>query len=552
MKLPGINYATPVQSLGRQDPGDPVAVAQAQGRAMSQFVKLAVDVSKDIAKSETASSAAVFQTQMAEVNAAVKAKKSYTTEELDELEIKYDTKKYGMDEGQSQEVPSYLVSSKVYRKLTKALYDEHSAKANTKGKKAISKMYGSMYEKGVTGVITSSINTAYALRSVEMEKDFDSAVATGNLDAAVILSETARDIGIWSPEKFLAKTRDMPNKIATGQYMVDLNKINEPVIMESMMSILLNDPALSPESKSSLYAKYDSKAKTMRKEQAVAAKEMYKQNSYDVFIDTSTTMLDNNEPLSWDEVNRIAGGMERSDGNALLTLNRMMGEKGMITDPRVHMELSVLVNAISLPREGTNIYQRREAAVNRLMAAAGFDPFTGDRFGPSKISPEDFSSLWSKINKSQSFTYDNPEVTRMVDFMWSTLTGGSKDMMSRFFGTGPDTINATQAEASMLEMARQQGPSFNPDQWWKTNGVKYITTAIEDNERTIKENRLDKYIKKDPNFPGGIDMDTTVKGINNLIKSGAMDSKTGREAIKDIYSIQQLRSQREELIKGTK
>jgi len=545
MKLPGIEYNTQVRSLGRESVSAPIAVANAQAAALGNLGKTI----EKIEMNDVAAAAAKFQTEMADLNASAKNRKSYTTEELDSLGIKYDNR-YGADK--ISEVPAYLVSSKVYQKLSSELYNVHSGLTTKKGRDVIAKMYGQMYKEGISVVVANSMREALSSRSIAVESNFDSAVAAGNTEAANIISETALASGVWSNEKYYSKTKDMPDKIATSQYLNNLNNIGDPNTLQVFLNSALADTRLKPSSKNSIYKNYDSKIKSLNKEMEKMEKEARKQESYDEFVVTSTDIIESGEPMEWGAVSNKALNMEPADGKALITLNRMMATKGIVTDPKIHMNLTAMVRSLSLPREGTTVNQRRETAVNQLLSAAGINPFTGEQVSVSKISPADFSKLWGDINKSQSFAYDNPEVKRMSDFIWSTLTGGSKDMMTRFFGAGADTINATKAESDMLRAARAGGPAFNPDQWWEQNGLKYLTASIEENEQTMIENRLDKFIIRDFNSPGGIDIQKTAQSINDRIKAGSMTQEDGNKAMKDIYELQRKKVERMQMLNKPK
>lgn len=545
MKLPGINYNTPVQSLGRQDINAPIRIANAEANVLMKVGSAADKAIESIDANKIAIDASKFQATMSELNATMKARKSYTIDELDSLGIPYG-KEYGPDK--LTEVPAYVTSKRVYQVLSKKIYDASISTASKKGTAVISKMYGQMYKAGITPVIINSINEAQSARSVENEQAFDSVVASGNADAAAIISETALATGVWSHEKFLAKTKGMPDKIANGKYLNALNINGDSVILQSQLDAALSDPDLKPSSKNSIYRAYNSKITKIQKNEDADLKGQNDQASYESYVSLSTGILDKGQSMDWSEISTEAMNMRPADGKGLITLNRLMGEKGTVTDQKILSSMAVRIRAISLPVEGTTISQRRESLVNELISKTGVDPVTGDITGPSKISAKDFNTLFDSINKAQSFVYDNPEVKRKGDFIWRTLTGGSKDMMTSLFGTGPDTINAVQAESDMLEAARNSGPGFNPDEWWSVNGVKYLTQSIEDNEVSLQENRISKYIKRDSNSKGGIDMDATVKNIRSRVKAKTMTQIDADNAVKEIYKYQQKRANRADLM----
>lgn len=544
MKLPGVNYNTSTQSLGRRDISAPLRIANAEANAVMKVGSIADKAMESIDANKIAIDASKFQATMAELNATMKARRSYTTEELDSLGVKY-AREYGPDKLES--VPAYLVSKKVYQTLSKKIYDASISTASKKGRSVISKMYGQAYKSGITPVIVNSIQEAQAARSMENEVAFDSVVSSGNADAANIIAETALATGIWSNNKYLAKTKGMPDKIASGKYLNALNINDDLTVLETQLESALSDPDLKPSSKNTIYRNYNSKIASIETKQNKDLKKQNDQSSYETYINTTTGILNSGQAMDWSEINTKALSMRPVDGKGLITLNRLIGTKGTVTDQKIFTSMMVKIKAISLPVEGTTINQRRASAVEELIAYTGVDSATGEVIGPSKISAKDFDTLFDSINKAQSFTYDNPEVKRKSDFIWRTLTGGSKDMMTSLFGTGPDTINAVQAEADMLEAARNSGPGFNPDIWWEKNGTKYLTQSIEDNEISLQENRISKYIKKDFNAKGGINMDATVKNIRGRVKSGSMSQSDADNAVREIYKYQQKRASRAEL-----
>ncbi len=520
-----------------------------ESAALQKVVGSIAQVYEAIEANSVASDAARFQTSMSELNAVLKSKKSYTIDELESLGVSYPSQ-YGPDK--LPEVPAYLVSQKVYQKSTGLLYKSALSTMSRKGRNVISKMYGQMYKEGMAAITSNAIAEAYSVRSNETEIEFDSAVASGNSNAAEIIAQTAKSTGIWDANKYKSKMSGMSDKVAKGKYLNELVNNNDSVILNVHLDAMLADPALSASSKLSLYKSMSSRIKAIQKEEDDAKKLADDQKSYDAFVDISTEILDSNEPMDWQSINKITSVMRPADGKGLITLNRMMQTKGTVTDPKTHMRLANIVNSISLPRENTTIYQRREAAVDQLMRASGFDPVTGEQVSTSKISPGDFQALMNQINKSQSFVYDNPEIKRVSNQMWITLTGGSRDMMTSFFGTGADTINAVQAEKALLEAARASGPGFDPDAWWSKNGTAFLTSSIDNNEQAMKENRIDRYIVRDSKSAGFIDMDSTVQAINDRVKSGIMTQNDAERVIKDIYALREKRILRQQMIKGNK
>lgn len=545
MKLPGITYDRPVQSLARRDSSLPLALANVQAATALRLGGLF----RKIEANETAGIAAQFQTEMAELNANITNRKSFHIDELDQLEIKY-SDKYGGE--RLQEVPSYLVGTEVYKNLSREIYNKHIAGTSGKTRAVISKMYGGMYKTGVTSIIKSSMEEAYNMRSIVTEMDFDAAVASGNEVAARIISETALGSGLWDADKYFAKTKNMPDKIGHANYLNDLDRSEDSVILNQRQSMMLDDPNLNPSTKNSLYRSYETKIKALETESNKIADESKKKVSYDTFANNATNILKNGEPMGWPEMNRLVHNMEPTDGKGLITLNRMVAEKGIVTDQKKYSELIVRIKALSLPVRGTTIHQRRAAAVSDLISVSGYDPYTMQRIGPSKISPDDFRTLFNEINKSQAFVYENPEVKRVSDQMWTSLTGGTKNMVTSFLGAGPDVVNAVLAEQEMLSAARNIGPSFNPDAWWKQNGAKYMTSALEENLQTMKENRIDKYIINDLNDPGLMSMGKTAQGIADRVKARTMTQEDADKAMKDIEDIYRLRLQRMQLMKTQK
>lgn len=549
MKLPGIEYNTNVRSLGREDPSQPVTLARMKANVALGTADVLVKTAEAIQANDIAADAARFQTMMSEFNATTKARQSYNIKELDTLDIKYGPQ-YG--EGKLTEVPAYLVSRQVYQKGSRQIFKTVSDVSSKKGKAVISKMYGQMYKEGVSSIIASSIQEAYKVKSVNTEIDFNASVASGNMEASMIIAETARASGIWNSDKYLAMTKGMPDKIGHSQYLNNLNREDDPVMLELHKENALSDPNLKPSTKSSLYKEFDGKIKILNKAKDKAANETRKQESYERFISTSASILDSNEPMDFGAAATIALGLEPTDGKALMTLNRIVADKGATDDAKVVMGLTNAINTISIPRPGTTIHQRRKSVTDMIQRAAGYDPFTGEQVGPSKLSANTYSALWKSINTAQAFVYQNPEVKNMSDFIWTTLTGGSKDMMTKFFGTGPDTMNAVQAETEMHKAAMAAGPGFNPTIWWESNGIRYVTASIEENEKSMKENRIDKYIVRDIKAPGGIDIDATGEALRNRVKSGTMDENDMKNAMRDIYDLRKQRIQRAEMFEKTK
>ena len=122
-------------------------------------------------------------------------------------------------------------------------------------------------------------------------------------------------------------------------------------------------------------------------------------------------------------------------------------------------------------------------------------------------------------------------------------------MITSFMGAGPDILNATLAEQDMLMAARNAGPAFNPDAWWRTNGTRYITKSMEDNMQTLQENRMDKYIFTDINDPGLMDMKKVTQGVADRIKNKTMTQEEGNRVMKEINNLYRLRIQNSMLLK---
>ena len=511
MKLPGIKYSgTP--NLAKLPVEAELQKWKSIAGAAEDIGKAVIKIKAGIDATESAKTVAQFQTMMAEVNANVGARKSFSVEELDQLGIEY-PEKYG--KGKIETVPAYIVAPDVYRTLTQEVYDKALEIADPKTKNAISKIYGRMYESGIKQVMVNTISEAAKQQEMETNQNYQMAVRSGNATAAKIIADTALQTGIWSAEQYDKNMSKMPDQIATGVYLRALDANEDPDTLEVLQGNVTIDPDLSVESKSKLMNAFQVKINRVQKQQEKALKEQQDKLSLDQFIAVSAH-INENGPIPWDQIDVFTRGMTREDAKGIMTLNRIASTKGINSDPKVMDDLTLQLTQISIPKEGTTVGDRQKAFLDNLMRAAGIDPATGDQIGPSRISHEDYLSLWQKAKQQTEYVTTNKNIGIVVDNIYTTLVGASKDMLTKVFGSGVEYVSAAEAEYDLYKAANATGPGFDPFKWWDDNKKNYVTRAYEKNRARLTKHRLSKYFIKDKD--GMYDIKGTIIKLREMQK----------------------------------
>lgn len=499
MKLPGINYNAPVQSLGRANIMGPITVANAEARALQQFGDLALQTADMIESNEIASVSAAFSNEVAELNAKVKNTKTYDVEELDEAGVDY-KQSYDAEDFRFL-VPAHEVSTDYYKTESKRIYDKYSSDLGYRGRNVLEKVYAQTYKQGIADVVKQGIIFKQEHARTQAEMEFEDSVNKASMEGAIIIAETARANGSWDPALYASKMGPLPGRIATQEHLIALDSTDSPEELDRMQGDILTDERMTSAQKTSTYKSYDSKIVRMEKAREKAAKEKKVEDSSLQLMDVSADLIDTQQALTGDEYLSEAITMTPPDRKSLLSISRSIGNAPIVTSDDMFREATRLVENLIIPIGNSTITSRKNGVLDIL-----------DEMMNDGLTTTDYMMLRDRVTKTVELPFKTTEYKQTEEQIRLTIFGGEKDMMTGIFGTGASSLNMAEIFRDMQTQAEHMGRDFEPRKWWDNSKEMYVTQAIDENERDLIKDVNKTYIKR--NTVGSVDLEKSINAVN--------------------------------------
>lgn len=552
MRLPDINYAPPVQSLGRRDTGAPLRIGQATATAMTNLSTSTQKISQAQNEMALAEAKAALLEQMSVIGATINSKKTFTPDELDSLGVQYKSEIDQVDETGNivsalrEVIPSHEVAPEMYTKLTESVYSTGAGTLSSeKSKDELRLFYASIYKGGITEAIETSNKNKVGELAAKANQTFNDAVSAGNLYGAANIAEKALKNGLWTPEQYSDNTVELPSKVKASQYVIAFGLATGIAELERLRTEVIFDNVLTPDHRKVTLKDVDSQLSRIKTAEEKRIKEERSQRSQDTFTYEATDILGDGKPKPWDRLAGIMLHMENGDAKALLNINRAMENGGGVksSDQSALRILTVQVKAMSIPVPGVTMAQKRGNVLDKLHEALGIDPVTNTPIPGAvpTLSIDDYVSLVDAVNKAQDFAISNPEIQVVSDHIWTTLAGAPKVGMGQYMDKpGPHAILASEAEYAMMRAAIGGGPNFDPHIWWANSKEKYLTQQGQRNIDKAHNMRLGDgsvvvdYMIIDP-ITGGLNKESTYENIKASIRSGAIDPADARIIVDTLF-----------------
>lgn len=550
MKLPGIRYDRPVQSLGRSDVYGPIRVANAWADASRRVSGAIEEINRAKNETDLAAAKSRILRKMGRLNGEITSKKSFHVDELNDLGVDFKSETQVLDDNGNlvtvdrEYIPAHEVMDQIYEVSSKNILEsEYENIPDKTAQNELGLFHSRIYSQGVEQVISARNIGLVEEMSAKVDQQFTDAVNAGDLIGATNIAESALKTGLWDATHYQRNVTELPSKVRSNQYVVATSSSSSIPQLERIKAEALFDDSLTPSDRASALRTIDGKLSDLKREAEARARENRINASLDRYVNLSTQILDQGQPMDWRDIRENALTMENGDAKTLITLNRSMAEGGGTnkSDPDFLNRMSVMIRGLSVPGDDT-LANRRAHIVQELHRAMGYDPVTGDRVGNAYLSATDYSRLMDQVNKATEFKIDNPEVKTVSEYIWTTLTGAPKTGMGSFLDqTGLHSILAAQAEYDLNRAAMESGIDFDPHAWWDRNKESYMTKQVRDNVKRAREsvkrlsdgsNPVDHIVT---DAEGNVDKDATLRNLEEEMRSDAISEEDVKEIVNGIF-----------------
>ena len=524
-KVPVTQYnRTGVQTIGRYNPMLPGELSLAKARTATAITGAVATVSDIVERSQANSAATVsseLTEQMSELNEKVKSKRSYTSDELDDIGIEYNDTEIKLDSNGNEvetfrdNIPAYEVAEQVYKAQAERFKDVAMSNVSGKGNQVVENTFAQLYKQGIGDAINHNIKHYQDAQRLRMDAAYNQAVKRGNEDGAKLIAQTAVDNGVWSASEYTSKVEKLPNLVAQNVYIRAIDSAQTKDDLSAIKQLTLADSRFEESTRRTMYKMVDAKQSEIEKKLEVKQKEEFTNSSANMVVMVTNNLIKNKQPIEPEAIQAMA--LTPTDKKLVNTLNNNMFKE---SDPNTVKGLTVMVKTLGLPAGKANFAQRRASAVDQLLKAVE----------DNKLGVQDFSTLWDGINKAQAFSYESPDNEVMLEMIWRTLTGGSRDILSDALSEGGVHVQAAiNAELKFRDAIRTQGEGFDAYQWWDGNKKEYLLQSTKDNQDEMQNQINLGYAVE--NDKGAVDLQATVLNLRQKVK----DNKLTEARAEQIY-----------------
>jgi hypothetical protein len=511
-RLPGINYNTQVQSLGRQDTAGPMRVAQAEGAAISKWTDVAGQAALMIETNQIAGYSANMSNQMSELNAIVQNTKAYSAEQLKEA---------GIDLRDGREmVPAHEVAVEYYKKRSDEIYQANTKGLGYKGKKVMERTFATKYGPGIDAAVGTSITYGQQYASAKSDYDFENAVKSGNAEGAMMVADTAIMNGTWSPDQYQAKVGPLAGRVTERNYLMRMDATDSVAELEQAQEELLYNEDMTTAQISKLYTKYKSKIDTNNKiiEKEIEARKV---ESSSVAMNTLTSRITEGEKLTAEQMLDEIVDYTPADRKAAMAVWR-----GAMNEPAVSNTDSLTTAALlvrgSLIDDGVSTFQERRVTVELQL---------NGMLERGDLKVQDWRNMMTDLKAVQEVPLKTPEYRIAEDDLYAVLTGGSKEMFS--FDPGSKPMALADATWELNQATLEGGPRFDPRKWWDANKLRFVTSAQRENRKAFRKEQAEGVAVVEKS--GELNLRATVDKVNNLVKAGVYTREEADMMLNEFY-----------------
>lgn len=537
MKLPGIKYTKPVQSLGRHDINGPIRVANAWSNAADKWGSVITAIDTAEKETDLMAAQARINKQMGRLEGELSSKKSYSIEELDEMNVSYNSATKIVDpatgelmEVEREYIPSHEVSEQIYaNSADNILASETDRFKDIKYQNKLKVHHSRLYANGVNKVIVNKNKDRISEVSAKTDLHYEEAVNSGDAVGAGNIAEAALKTGIWTPDHFNNQTIGMESKVRGNQYVIASSATENLSQLQRIKQEALIDESLNPSDRAKSLSLVDSKIGRLNAKLEADIMQARKEKSQQDFIDNVTSIYEQGKPQDWGQVAGTASTMTNGDAKAYISINNSaQTARTNKSSAQIMGRFQGMIRGLSIPDANNTLADRRSHITQELFSALGVDPH-GNTTGSPMITPEDFTRLYGQINSATEFNISNPEVKVVGEHIWTTLTGAPKVGMGSFLDqSGVHTILASEAEYDLNTAALNGGPAFDPNIWWRDNQKKYMTKQVVDNINRASD-KVKNNIVTDPDT-GEVDKKATL----DQVRKKRLDGDISDEEVSDI------------------
>lgn len=501
-RLPNIQYTQGVQSLGRQDVYGPIQTAQAQSRALMALPGVFDSWAKVASESLINEKVAQYRLQVKELTEQVLSAKMIDVYDpaFAGMDLEYDPDT-AITEGDRLMVPADQVALQIYDSRMKEISEGTIGKLKTKKQK--DKFYGSTSDLTATSrskVVSDVMDKRISHYKGVYKTAYDVAVAQGNAQEAERLTNQYYALGVIGPEERADNLKGLAGRAQESiinQRMAS-NDINK--LQELKSDLLLNRYQISPgvftpwsipPSKLAARAEQvESRIRFLQTEALRKRKEVKDQASKELYDQHIIKLDETKRPYSSAELSILIPQMTRADRNNFLAVNRAYDKEkrttGGIQDDMVvkndfQKRIAMLSMASDIPS-----WRRMEIIQQEIRTAMDLDQITG-KTGQQLL--KDSSNALMEV-------FQTPSFQSAEDYLYSHLTGGTKDTLS-LSEPGAASLAYANAVLEMRQAAIEKGLGFNAEAWAQQNLERFATETVKENLNTLFEEGFATYIVED-------------------------------------------------------
>ena len=507
MRLPGYQ-STGVQSLGQQDVSGPASVwrakyqaDQAKSEAFKEVGKAFTDI---FSAQDEAANLQLLQKRIRNDKFANKETEAYllNTNVIDtqDTDVPEDLRNYAMDwidKNANPEVDdlSTVPTYKIMDSYMKHHYEDTRNKSldALKGTKLEHKYLSSMDDQittGIQNITAAKAKQQHDYNKLQVDENYNNAINAMDFNAARDIALDAKESGAWSPEEYFEQRTELPARMEFISFSQRLSSDDIGELADAQLDIWHEDSAMTMEQRTQLYNSYDAKIRRLTDSHEKNVKETRQRTSAQKRNDLIGTIIQLDKPIDWPELYGLAQDMEPEDAKFIFEYNKAKSEKRtQQTNDRVKADIQAELLNLAIP--SNNPISVRRASIQQKIT---------DALANDSISPQDAATLVQQINTMEQIPYKSEEYKQATDKIYTLLVGGAKESLAFFNESGPNKINAIQAEEALQKAMRDaydKGEDFSANDWVNDNLTPYMRKSTEQNLDKLSNEKAGKLLVTD-------------------------------------------------------
>ena len=426
MRLPQVQYNTPVQSLGRYDPTLPMRSAGATAKAIQQAAGSIEDWARAEDDKNVEQNIADFNQRTEQLLTDLAKSPVINLDDYKDFDLGIDDADITFvtvqgDDGQEKTirtVKKHVGLVPLFDKAMAGVMEEFSKRPMTPdGKAKFDLVTGETLHKANLMVIQDASKDHYAQLGAGYMEAHTKFIQLADADGAQRNLDSALAVGAISIETHTEKTTSLKNDIAI--YKADIIGMSEDPakLREGAINILTTAPDLYPAQRTQYFDNMMKRADKLEQESFDLEKKKKKEESRRLAMGHTSNMLKRGTPYTSDEMAELAQGLEKEDWTMIWGVNnsfRNQLKAGKEDDPKafssVTGELMRMFAASSDPPAA-----KRKMLFDHIAEATGINPETGQEEGTARLTAKQNLEARAFVDKLLTAHENNPAVQSFAE-----------------------------------------------------------------------------------------------------------------------------------------